>query len=248
MVNALALRIVKKTFNATSLSGRLHGCGSMGHSETQAGMPLNPSRGNGRETIMRRVLMMTLASAAIATATPAYATVTVVGPAATVSSCANFAFNVPPTEMSCAGGYTGNLIQGTLQSPGLTAIQALGYSGTGAYLSTIPTISTGTATIDFGQTLFGLTIIGLHYGSAGDGGEGTSFFLFDAGTAGVGSVTVSSRTDTHFNFGLSNAALFSTGGPVPEPATWAMMLLGFGGIGMAMRRSRRGKPALAQIA
>jgi hypothetical protein len=33
---------------------------------------------------------------------------------------------------------------------------------------------------------------------------------------------------------------------VPEPATWALMLLGFGGIGMAMRRRRR--PAFAQIA
>lgn len=39
-------------------------------------------------------------------------------------------------------------------------------------------------------------------------------------------------------------------GSVPEPATWAMMLLGFGGIGMAMRRSRRksGRLLLAQIA
>jgi hypothetical protein len=35
-------------------------------------------------------------------------------------------------------------------------------------------------------------------------------------------------------------------GAVPEPATWAMMLLGFGGIGLTMRRRR--KPALAQIA
>ena len=34
--------------------------------------------------------------------------------------------------------------------------------------------------------------------------------------------------------------------PVPEPATWAMMLLGFAGIGMTIRRRRQ--PALAQVA
>ena len=34
--------------------------------------------------------------------------------------------------------------------------------------------------------------------------------------------------------------------PVPEPATWAMMLLGFGAVGFAMRRRRR--PALLQVA
>jgi len=35
---------------------------------------------------------------------------------------------------------------------------------------------------------------------------------------------------------------------VPEPATWALMLLGFGGVGVAMRRSRKNKPAMMQIA
>jgi len=35
-------------------------------------------------------------------------------------------------------------------------------------------------------------------------------------------------------------------GAVPEPATWAMMLLGFGGIGAAMRRRR--KEILPQLA
>ena len=35
---------------------------------------------------------------------------------------------------------------------------------------------------------------------------------------------------------------------VPEPATWALMLLGFGGIGVAMRRGRRRSSTLMQVA
>ena len=35
---------------------------------------------------------------------------------------------------------------------------------------------------------------------------------------------------------------------VPEPGTWALMLLGFAGVGAALRRSRRKTPALMQIA
>lgn len=40
----------------------------------------------------------------------------------------------------------------------------------------------------------------------------------------------------------------ATPGAVPEPATWAMMLLGFGGIGMTMRRRRQAGNKLAQLA
>jgi hypothetical protein len=36
--------------------------------------------------------------------------------------------------------------------------------------------------------------------------------------------------------------------PVPEPATWAMMLVGFGATGYAIRRSRRRRGLLTQIA
>ena len=35
---------------------------------------------------------------------------------------------------------------------------------------------------------------------------------------------------------------------VPEPATWAMMLLGFGAAGVAVRRSRRKKALVTQFA
>src|SRR4051794_28399743 len=48
----------------------------------------------------------------------------------------------------------------------------------------------------------------------------------------------------------NSAAIREIGTPrgVPDPATWAMMLLGFGGIGMAMRRRRSNDGRLLQIA
>jgi len=45
---------------------------------------------------------------------------------------------------------------------------------------------------------------------------------------------------------VDNVLLSGLVAPVPEPATWAMMLLGFGGVGMAIRRRRH--PVLAQVA
>lgn len=38
--------------------------------------------------------------------------------------------------------------------------------------------------------------------------------------------------------GLDNVVLSVTGGGVPEPASWALMIAGFGGVGAAMRRRR----------
>jgi hypothetical protein len=58
----------------------------------------------------------------------------------------------------------------------------------------------------------------------------------------VGNVSYLELNSTVNAFEMDNLAI----NPVPEPATWALMLLGFGGIGMALRRRR--KPALAQLA
>ena len=46
----------------------------------------------------------------------------------------------------------------------------------------------------------------------------------------------------------NSGAILETAPPLPEPATWAMMLLGFGAIGTAMRRKSRRSNALTQVA
>jgi hypothetical protein len=48
--------------------------------------------------------------------------------------------------------------------------------------------------------------------------------------------------------GGSYAGTINVAAPVPEPATWGMMLLGFGVAGFALRRSRRPRTELAQLA
>lgn len=42
------------------------------------------------------------------------------------------------------------------------------------------------------------------------------------------------------------ASFYAAAAPVPEPATWGLMLLGFGAMGLTLRRRRR--PVLSQIA
>ncbi len=73
----------------------------------------------------------------------------------------------------------------------------------------------------------------------------TYYLFYNAAAITGGSFTLSNYSRN----GLSHITFFDTGSPaVPEPATWAMMLLGFGGIGMTMRRSRRRSGALSQVA
>ena len=49
------------------------------------------------------------------------------------------------------------------------------------------------------------------------------------------------------NWTFASQDIVPVNGAVPEPATWAMMLLGFGGIGISMRIRKRGS-RLAAIA
>ena len=84
--------------------------------------------------------------------------------------------------------------------------------------------------------------------AAGSSGSGTFRLYFDTTRT---SLTLSNILDRYQGIdgppGSAEGFVTNTP-PVPEPATWAMMLVGFGGIGVAMRRRRKGHGKLLQVA
>ncbi|HEX3889064.1 MAG TPA: PEPxxWA-CTERM sorting domain-containing protein [Phenylobacterium sp.] len=160
----------------------------------------------------------------------------------------------------CGGWYTGNLDGGSSakNDDSAAALNAmLGVSTyTGSNLTFLEDIDVSGSTVDFNTPLYGETIVAFHVGAAkgahnpsGVGYESTAFYEFDAGDLVGGLDTIT------FNLaGLSNARLYSTGTyqppvcttacggsqtpGVPEPAAWALMILGFGGAGAMLRRRR----------
>jgi hypothetical protein len=158
-----------------------------------------------------------------------------------------------PDASACSGYYSGNLINGSptdLQAQAdAIALLPGDYTFDTSTWADVEATKVLTLTgpdsnqIDFGTTLFGETIVGAHFGNvAGPAGNVSVFWLFDFGTEGADSITLDNVQ------GFSNAALYTTGTPpaVPEPATWGMMLMGFGAAGFAMRKRRL--PGLQQIA
>ena len=161
-----------------------------------------------------------------------------------------------PDALACAGYFSSNLLNNSAadlafqdQFLGLLPGGAGAFDGTAATWNSLLKIDKddGASPIDFGMTLYGLTFIGAHFGNAAEVSQNnvSVFWLIDFGTGG-GKLTLANTQ------GWSNAVLYSTGTPpppgVPEPATWAMMLLGFGAAGTAIRRSRRKETKLLQIA
>ena len=142
---------------------------------------------------------------------------------------------------SCSGFYSGNLLSGSpadiiAQKTGLAAI---GFTWDGNFGNIEKIASLGGSHIaDFDKLLNGISFVGFHFGN-GQGGPGnaTAFYKLDAGV----------NLDTlHLSYNASSGAvLYSTGravevnpvdSTVPEPASWMLMIAGFGLIGATMRR------------
>ena len=161
--------------------------------------------------------------------------------AATALSACTTTDIVDANVEACSGFFAGNILSGNSSNiqAQIDGLAAIGFAFDGDWapveLTKISKLSDG-FTYDFDALLNGTTFIGIHKGGANGSGtphagtNGTAFYRIDA-----------NNLDTiQFAFaGGSSAVLYSTGmGAVPEPSTWALLMLGFAAVGFSMRRSK----------
>jgi hypothetical protein len=159
--------------------------------------------------------------------------------------------DISPNAVACTGFYDGNVIAGnsTRRADQQTALGLIGYDGpdiTAAYFGSLPTDPTGDGVANFGVPMFGDTWIAIHFGNGATGPVpgigGTAFYRLNFGVA-TNAITV--------NWGAgSTGILYKTSvappppppppvtPPIPEPATWAMLIAGFGLVGATARRRK----------
>jgi hypothetical protein len=161
--------------------------------------------------------------------------------------------DISPTAGQCNGFYQGNLLSNSPHDVAdqTTALNALGLAGTAVIVEQHSSANTNDTLIDFNALLNGATYIGVHWGAGAGGpapdvhGGVTGFYRLDLAS--------NAQLDHIFStFATTNSgyALFSTqpckgdcgvvviGGGAPEPAAWALMLVGFGGLGALLRKRR----------
>lgn len=166
-------------------------------------------------------------------------TITQCSPAqlANVVPSATKCYYVQPGSTANGGGPSKQAVQQEvindyLQPSGYT------YDGT-SFAASVELSPLNGSNVDFGQQLFGETIVSFHFGGGANSPFGqqetTAFYLFDL------AVPVNSLTLVNSN-SISNARLFTTQTPgVPEPGTWLMLLLGFFGMGGVLRYQKRSR-------
>jgi hypothetical protein len=189
-----------------------------------------------------KVLTAVCAAAAFAIATPAAASTVVSGSCDSVTDgdalgclfSGNINENSDPTNVNSYKN--AEAAYNALKDPDITLnwITATDAPDFGDFGSIVDNGTSGT--FDLSGSGFVLEYFAVKYGN--------QFTLYEyLGTDGTGSWVTNGKND------MSHIAFFgSPGTAVPEPATWAMMLLGFGAAGTALRRSRRKDSKLLQIA
>lgn len=205
---------------------------------------------------MRKLVLSVAAVAAMAAASAANAT-SFIG-----STTGCFGVSCVPTSPATLAGTGLTFTSGTFNQQDSGGFLAIGSGNPptdtlglltliGPVGSTVPISSPFTLLVSFtSPAISSGTFFAAVHGSVGPGANaGGAFFDFD-NTPVLFGVPGNQWTLTVNDVGVSNNGLATpiTGqiNAVPEAKTWAMMLLGFAGIGFAMRRRRT--PVLAQVA
>jgi PEP-CTERM motif len=210
-----------------------------------------------RKLVLLKVLAGTALAAAVAQ--PAAAA----GPPITGGiSSSGYVVISPSGDISQATSLDFTTATGT-PSPGVPGVLSSYGAGTGSFAGVLCTTGTCGSIQDLTSLVVGPDAIpGFFILTGGTNASPISFDLtaitgitrttpgfLDVTASGIFNWAGFTSTPGTFEFSTqgTNITSFSfSAQAVPEPATWALMLLGFGGIGLAMRRRR--KPALAQLA
>jgi hypothetical protein len=144
-------------------------------------------------------------------------------------------------DLAFSGGF---LYEATIGAGGLSQLTRLTLSGSNITNSTV-----------IGNFMFGAQSFNNVFGLASSGSTtyavaGTTIYSVNLATAQLTSVLnyAGLACSGATCLGAANGTAFfaeSNGGVIPEPSTWTMMLLGFGGLGAILRRARTSAPLRA---
>src|SRR5438309_4357233 len=152
---------------------------------------------------------------------------------------------------NCYATTAGTVVQGNPGTVGSSPLIARiegnenGTAGTPEVSTLFSAVTGGEFNVSYMNTTTNPNQLSFTY-SAGVGDPAIHYVgIFQANTydlfyyvGGITSGTFNLSTYFPNNSGWSHIDFYDTSGPVPEPATWAMMLFGFGAIGFALRRRR----------
>ncbi len=144
------------------------------------------------------------------------------------------------TATQCSGWYDGNLLNnghsGADVDAQFDALSMIGLDWNRDWgtvdLTKVEASGPDKNVFNFNDVLNGDVWIGLYKGRGGDF-KGTAFYRITA--SNLDAVTLNLN-------GASSAVVYAQQSAVPEPGIWAMLLVGFGAIGMALRRRKTGVP------
>lgn len=178
-------------------------------------------------------------AAALALATGGLGAATPASAALVMSSLACQNTDIDPTATDCSGWFEGNLLNNANIDEQIEGLALIGFDWDGDWdavdLTKVDASGDDENEFDFATLLTGVSYIGIHKGKGGRTGvEGTAFFKIEANNVDFVKLNLN---------GASSAVVYSTGdggggNAVPEPGTWALMILGFGGAGAMLRRRK----------